>query len=38
MLTKGEVLQRFLAIDVIKNKLIIVAGQVFIEYEKKLHI
>ena len=36
MVTKGELLQKFVATDVIKNKLINVAGQMFIEYEKEL--
>ena len=37
MVTKEELLQKFVAEDVIKNKMINVAGQMFIEYEKKLH-
>ena len=36
MVTKEELLQKFVAKDVIKNKLINVAGQMFIEYEKEL--
>ena len=36
MVTKEELLQKVVAKDVIKNKMITVAGQVFIEYEKKL--
>ena len=36
MLTKEELLQKFVARDVIKNKMINVAGQMFIEYEKEL--
>ena len=36
ILTKEELLQKFVAKDVIKNKMITVAGQMFIEYEKKL--
>ena len=36
MLTKKELLEKFNAKDVIKNKMITVAGQMFIEYEKKL--
>ena len=36
MVTKEELLQRFVAKDVIKNKMITVAGQMFIEYEKEL--
>ena len=36
MATKEEPLQKFFAKDVIKNKMITVAGQLFIEYEKKL--
>ena len=36
MVTKEELLQKFLAKYVIKNKMIAVAGQMFIEYEKKL--
>ena len=35
MVTKEEVLQKFVAKDVIK-KMITVAGQNFIEYEKKI--
>ena len=33
---KEELLQKFVAKDVIKNKMITVAGQMFIEYEKEL--
>ena len=36
MVTKEQLLQKFVAKDVIKNKMINVAGQMFIEYEKKL--
>ena len=36
MVTKEELLQKFVAKDVIKNKMISVAGQMFIEYEKEL--
>ena len=36
MATKDELLQKFVAKDVIKNKMINVAGQMFIEYEKEL--
>ena len=36
MITKEELLQKFVARDVIKNKMINVAGQMFIEYEKEL--
>ena len=36
MVTKEELLQKFVAEDVIKNKMINVAGQMFIEYEKEL--
>ena len=36
MVTKEELLQKFAAKDVIKNKMITVAGRIFIEYEKKL--
>ena len=36
MVTKEELLQKFVAKDVIKNKMITVAGQMFIEYEKEL--
>ena len=36
MVTKVELLQKFVAKDVIKNKMITVAGQMFIEYEKEL--
>ena len=36
IVTKEELLQKFVAKDVIKNKMINVAGQMFIEYEKKL--
>ena len=35
MVTKGELLQKFVAKDVIKDKMIIVAGQMFTEYEKE---
>ena len=36
MVTKEELLRKFVAKDVIKNKMITVAGQMFIEYEKEL--
>ena len=36
MVTKEELLQKIVAKDVIKNKMINVAGQTFIEYEKEL--
>ena len=36
MVTKVELLQKFVAKDVIKNKTITVAGQMFIEYEKEI--
>ena len=36
MVTKEELLQKFIAKDVIKNKMITVAGQMFLEYEKEL--
>ena len=36
VVTKEELLQKFVAKDVIKNKMITVAGQMFIEYEKEL--
>ena len=36
MLTKEQLLQKFVTRDVIKNKMINVAGQMFIEYEKEL--
>ena len=36
MLTKEELLQKFVAKDKIDNKMITVAGQMFIEYEKEL--
>ena len=36
MVTEEELLQKFIAKDVIKNKMINVAGQMFIEYEKEL--
>ena len=36
MVTKEELLHKFAAKDVIKNKMITVAGQMFIEYEKEL--
>ena len=38
MVTKEERLQKFVAKDVIENKMVAVAGQMFIEYEKKLII
>ena len=36
MVTKEEILHKFVAKDVIKNKMINVAGQMFIEYEKEI--
>ena len=36
MITKEELLHKFIAKDVIKNKMVNVAGQMFIEYEKEL--
>ena len=36
MVTKEENLQQFVAKDVIKNKMITVAGQMFVEYEKEI--
>ena len=36
MVTKEELLHKFIAKDVIKNKKVTVAGQMFIEYEKEL--
>ena len=36
MVTKEELSLKFVAKDVIKNKMISVAGQIFIEYEKEL--
>ena len=36
MVTKEEILQKFVSKKVIKNKMITVAGQFFIEYEKEL--
>ena len=36
MVTKEELLHKFIAKDVLKNKMINVAGQMFIEYEKEL--
>ena len=35
MVTKEELLQKFVAKDVIKNRMITVACQMFIEYEKE---
>ena len=35
-MTKEELLQKFVAKDVTKNKMITVAGQMFIVYEKEL--
>ena len=35
MVTKEELLQKFVAKDVIKNKMITVAGQMLIEFEKE---
>ena len=36
MVTKEELLQKFVAEDVTKNKLITVSGQMCIEYEKQI--
>ena len=36
MVTKEELLHKFVAKDVIKNKMRTVAGQMFIEYEKEI--
>ena len=36
MVTKEEILQKFFAKDVIKNRMITVAGQMFIGFEKEL--
>ena len=36
MVTKEELLHKYIAEDVIKNKMINVAGQMLIEYEKEL--
>ena len=36
MVTKEELLQKFVAKDTIKNKMITVAGQMLIEYEKEI--
>ena len=36
MVTKEKLLQNFVAKDVIKNKMITVAGQMSIEYEKEI--
>ena len=36
MVTKEELLQKFIAKDVKKNKMITVAGQMFIEHEKEI--
>ena len=35
MVTKKELLQKFVVKDVIKNRMIFVAGQMFIEHEKE---
>ena len=37
MVTKEDLSRKFVAEDVIKNKIITVAGQKFIEYEKELN-
>ena len=37
MVTEERLLQKFVAKDVIKNKMITVAGQIFIEYEKEIN-
>ena len=36
MVTTEELLRKLVAKDVIKNKMVTVAGQIFIEYEKEL--
>ena len=36
MVTKEELLHNFIAKDIIKNKMITVAGQMFIEFEKEI--
>ena len=36
IVNKEELLQKFAAKDVINNKMVTVAGQMFIEYEKKI--
>ena len=36
MVTKEELLEKFVAKDALKNKMIKVAAQMFIEYEKEL--
>ena len=38
VVTKEELLQKFVAKDVIKNKMITVAGQMLIEYQKEIDI
>ena len=38
MVTKEELLHKFIAKDVLKNKMITVAGQLFREYEKEIDI
>ena len=38
MITKEDLLHKFVAKKVIKNKMITVAGLIFIEFEKKLDI
>ena len=38
MITKEDLLHKFVAKDVLKNKMITVAGQIFREYEKELDI
>ena len=37
MVSKEEHLPKFVAKDVLKNKMITLTGQTFIEYEKELH-
>ena len=37
MVTKGELSHIFVPKDILKNKIIFVAGQMFIEYEKELN-
>ena len=38
IVTKQEILHKFVAKDVIKNKMITVAGRMFIEHEKEIDI
>ena len=37
MVTKEDLLRKFVAKDVLKNKMITVAVQMFVEYEKELY-